>query len=84
MIDLTGESGESLDVNRAISASLQDQQGILGGQVTREEQDISRWAVWFLPFYIRLNMLGWTQGVCLCLYACVSVTALQPKRLGRF
>ena len=40
-------------------------------------------------FYIqsfRLNMLGWTQGVCLsvCVSVCVSVSALQHKRLGRF
>ena len=31
-------------------------------------------------------MLEWTQVVCLsvCLCVCLSVTALQPKRLGRF
>ena len=35
-------------------------------------------------------MSGWTQGVCLsvcvcvCLCVCLSVSALQPKRLGRF
>ena len=44
-----------------------------------------------LSFYIqsfRLNMLGWTKGVCLsvclCVCLCLSVSALQPKRLGRF
>ncbi|XP_070201808.1 ubiquitin carboxyl-terminal hydrolase 25-like isoform X2 [Littorina saxatilis] len=42
VIDLTNESGEQQEINRAINASLQDAQGILGGQVTREEQDISR------------------------------------------
>ncbi|XP_076438413.1 ubiquitin carboxyl-terminal hydrolase 25-like [Babylonia areolata] len=42
VIDLTHETGEQQEINKAISASLQDAQGILGGQVTREEQDISR------------------------------------------
>nr|KAG5693883.1 hypothetical protein BaRGS_014324 [Batillaria attramentaria] len=41
VIDLT-QDGEQTEINKAISASLQDTQGILGGQVTREEQDISR------------------------------------------
>lgn len=42
VIDLTQETGEQQELNKAITASLQDAQGILGGQVTREEQDISR------------------------------------------
>ncbi|PVD27319.1 hypothetical protein C0Q70_12475 [Pomacea canaliculata] len=42
VIDLTQETGERNDIDKAINASLQDSQGILGGQVTREEQDISR------------------------------------------
>ncbi|KAL8592865.1 hypothetical protein ACOMHN_050693 [Nucella lapillus] len=42
VIDLTQEAGEQQELSKAISASLQDAQGILGGQVTREEQDISR------------------------------------------
>ena len=40
VIDLTAETGD--DIQKAIAASLQDQPGILGGQVTKEEQDISR------------------------------------------
>lgn len=52
VIDLTNEkqhqqqaaadSYESEDIRKAIAASLQDSTGMLGGQVTREEQDISR------------------------------------------
>jgi hypothetical protein len=41
VIDLTADN-EQQELNKAITASLQDTQGILGGQVTREEQDISR------------------------------------------
>lgn len=47
VIDLTQETGEQQELNKAITASLQDAQGILGGQVTREEQDISRSVVCF-------------------------------------
>ena len=50
VIDLTSDSNESEDIQKAIAASLQDSvggsvqetSGILGGQVSREEQDISR------------------------------------------
>ncbi|XP_060064125.1 ubiquitin carboxyl-terminal hydrolase 25-like isoform X1 [Ylistrum balloti] len=42
VIDLTNESASGSDLHKAIVASLQDTQGILGGQVSREEQDISR------------------------------------------
>lgn len=49
VIDLTNvsDTNESEDIQKAIAASLQDSQthdtpGILGGQVSREEQDISR------------------------------------------
>ncbi|XP_041372903.1 ubiquitin carboxyl-terminal hydrolase 25-like isoform X2 [Gigantopelta aegis] len=40
--DLTSEVSEGDELQKAIAASLQDTPGILGGQVTREEQDISR------------------------------------------
>ncbi|KAK3612082.1 hypothetical protein CHS0354_031152 [Potamilus streckersoni] len=40
-IDLTNDS-ENDDIQKAIAASLQDTQGILGGQISKEEQDISR------------------------------------------
>ncbi len=44
MIDLTHESGNGDDLQKAIAASLQETQtGILGGQVSREEQEISRY-----------------------------------------
>ena len=47
VIDLTSDNNETDDIQKAIAASLQDTQtqdtpGILGGQVSREEQDISR------------------------------------------
>jgi hypothetical protein len=42
VIDLTNDSGDSEELQRAIAASLQDSQGILGGQISREDQDISR------------------------------------------
>ncbi|KAJ8316492.1 hypothetical protein KUTeg_006506 [Tegillarca granosa] len=42
VIDLTSETADTDDLQKAIVASLQDSQGILGGQVSREEQDISR------------------------------------------
>ena len=49
VIDLTNvsDNNETDDIQKAIAASLQDSQtqetpGILGGQVSREEQDISR------------------------------------------
>ncbi|KAL5020489.1 hypothetical protein ScPMuIL_003381 [Solemya velum] len=42
VIDLTSEQTDGDELQKAIAASLQDTQGILGGQVTREEQDISR------------------------------------------
>lgn len=53
MIDLTNEGNESEDIQKAIAASLadsggpytQESSGILGGQVSREEQDISRYTV---------------------------------------
>lgn len=41
MIDLTTEPAED-DLQLAIAASLMDTQGILGGQISKEEQDISR------------------------------------------
>ena len=48
VIDLTSDNNETDDIQKAIAASLQDTQtqdtpGILGGQVSREEQDISRY-----------------------------------------
>ncbi|XP_071095553.1 ubiquitin carboxyl-terminal hydrolase 25-like [Haliotis cracherodii] len=44
VIDLTNEPTTDRDeLQKAIAASLQDSQGILGGQVTKEEQDISRY-----------------------------------------
>uniref|UniRef100_A0A646QD05 Ubiquitin carboxyl-terminal hydrolase 25 n=1 Tax=Hemiscolopendra marginata TaxID=943146 RepID=A0A646QD05_9MYRI len=43
VIDLTNEGSEKEELQRAIALSLQEQQhGMLGGQVTAEEQDISR------------------------------------------
>lgn len=52
VIDLTSESSEKDEIQKAIALSLQDQQhGMLGGQVTAEEQDIS------LYFYNRHFML---------------------------
>ena len=50
VIDLTNDGNESEDIQKAIAASLadsggpytQETSGILGGQVSREEQDISR------------------------------------------
>ena len=52
VIDLTNvsDTNESEDIQKAIAASLQDSQthetpGILGGQVSREEQDISRYCI---------------------------------------
>ncbi|XP_064650656.1 ubiquitin carboxyl-terminal hydrolase 25-like isoform X2 [Lineus longissimus] len=44
VIDLTNDSGDGDELQRAIAASLQDSQGglILGGQISREDQDISR------------------------------------------
>ena len=51
MIDLTnevGSAGVSLEqdaVQKAIAESLRDTPGILGGQISREEQEISRYLV---------------------------------------
>ncbi len=42
VIDLTSEATDNDEIQRAIAASLRDNQGILGGQITREEQEISR------------------------------------------
>ncbi|KAK6173821.1 hypothetical protein SNE40_017212 [Patella caerulea] len=42
VIDLTSEPADSEDIQKAIAASLHETPGILGGQVTKEEQDISR------------------------------------------
>ncbi|XP_048772789.2 ubiquitin carboxyl-terminal hydrolase 25-like isoform X2 [Ostrea edulis] len=42
VIDLTNDTGDQDDIQKAIAASLQESQGILGGQISREEQDISR------------------------------------------
>nr|XP_022324465.1 ubiquitin carboxyl-terminal hydrolase 25-like isoform X2 [Crassostrea virginica] len=45
VIDLTSDTGDQDDIQKAIAASLQETQagvGILGGQISREEQDISR------------------------------------------
>ncbi|ESP02356.1 hypothetical protein LOTGIDRAFT_138555 [Lottia gigantea] len=43
VIDLTKDTtGDNEDLQKAIAASLHETPGILGGQVTREEQDISR------------------------------------------
>jgi len=51
VIDLTNDGSETDDIQKAIAASLADSgmpytqessSGILGGQVSREEQDISR------------------------------------------
>ncbi|XP_023931721.1 ubiquitin carboxyl-terminal hydrolase 25 [Lingula anatina] len=39
LVDLTNDEDQ---LQKAIAASLQDNQGILGGQISREEQDISR------------------------------------------
>ena len=41
VIDLTHDK-ENEEIQRAIAESLRDNQGILGGQVSREDQDISR------------------------------------------
>ena len=42
VVDLTNEDSDN-DIQRAIAASLQDNTpGILGGQISREDQDISR------------------------------------------
>ena len=54
VIDLTQDNGEQQDLHKAITASLQDNQGILGGQVTREEQDISRSVV---PLWVILPVI---------------------------
>lgn len=40
-IDLT-ISNENEDIQRAVEESLKNQQGILGGQVTREDEEISK------------------------------------------
>lgn len=40
-IDLTA-IGDS-DIERAVAESLKESQGILGGQVTREDEEISKW-----------------------------------------
>lgn len=40
-IDLT-TSNENDDIQRAVEESLKNQQGILGGQVTREDEEISK------------------------------------------
>lgn len=45
VIDLTKDGGDGDEMQRAIEESLKDMaasQGILGGQVSREEQEISR------------------------------------------
>lgn len=43
VIDLTSEvSDKEDDLQKAIALSLQDQKGVLGGQISMEEQDISR------------------------------------------
>lgn len=42
---MTSDTGDQDDIQKAIAASLQETQagvGILGGQISREEQDISR------------------------------------------
>ena len=58
VIDLTNvsDTNESEDIQKAIAASLQysqthDTPGILGGQVSREEQDISRFVERYTPRY---------------------------------
>ena len=49
VIDLTqGEGGEKEQLRKAIAESLRDAPGILGGQITREEQEISRWVTPFI------------------------------------
>ena len=40
MIDLT--TGAENDIQRALAESLKDTPGILGGQVTREDEEISK------------------------------------------
>lgn len=42
VIDLTSDNSDQDDIQKAIAASLQETQGILAGQLSREEQDISR------------------------------------------
>ena len=44
MIDLTSEACDSEQLQKAIAESLKDTPAILGGQLTREEQEISRYA----------------------------------------
>lgn len=41
-IDLTTGT-ENDDIQRAVAESLKNQQGILGGQVTREDEEISKY-----------------------------------------
>lgn len=41
-IDLT-TGIENDDIQRAVAESLKNQQGILGGQVTREDEEISKY-----------------------------------------
>ena len=43
VIDLTSEVDTTDEMQKAIAASLQDQPGILGGQISREDQEISRY-----------------------------------------
>ena len=65
IIDLTSENPEA-DLQKAIAASLCETNstgvatGILGGQVSREEQDISRLAMIFLRISFWLIQSIWT------------------------
>lgn len=58
VIDLTTETNDGDELQKAIAASLQDTQGILGGQVSREEQDISR----YVMFIIYLKLIIYCHG----------------------
>ena len=50
VIDLTREVDTTDEMQKAIAASLQDQPGILGGQISREDQEISRYVPVFLIY----------------------------------
>jgi hypothetical protein len=56
------QSPDGDELQKAIAASLQDTQGILGGQVSREEQDISR----YVMFIIYLKLIFYCCGFLTC------------------
>ena len=56
VIDLTSEVDTTDEMQKAIAASLQDQPGILGGQISREDQEISRFVLSYLAHWVQQTL----------------------------